>query len=83
MKNSLLLNKMLKKLCASNIELVEVTYKDISGIVLPFIEGPRYLQVYRNGLFLTETQDYTTDSTKITMIPDMLPGDLIKLVFIR
>jgi len=64
----------------SVLTILEVTYKGINGSVLPFIESYKYLQIFRNGLFLTEGEDYTLDPTKITFIIPLADTDLVKLV---
>lgn len=71
--------------CKGLESITEVTYKGITGSVLPFTEENKYLQIYKNGVFLTEDEDYIVDMTKITFINKVTfsETDLIKLVYFK
>jgi len=65
--------------------ITEVTYTGLTGTVLPLIEEYKYLQVFRNGLFMTQEIDYTVDATKITFIGNISIGetDSVKLILYK
>ncbi len=77
---------MFKKSCYSGtFTITEVTYDGLTGTVLPLIEEYKYLQVYRNGLLMTQDIDYAVDLTKLTFIGSIVINetDYIKLILFK
>lgn len=67
---------------ANGLTITEATYTNFTGTQLPFLLEYKYLQIYRNGMFLTEEVDYHTEPEKITFMGTIVIEltDLIKVV---
>lgn len=66
----------------SVLKIKERNFKEIEGYTID-IEESKYLWVFRNGLIMTETEDFIVQGTSLIFAIPLITSDLVKIVYFK